>query len=101
MSLWDEVSRRSSKYKHGDCAQKWSSFKRRDEGEPEVTIRSLRYWAEHGHTDRYNQIIPTLNMNKHVFSDDAEYPAIEIDTPFLTPEPRPHQKHQTRRPSRD
>ena len=63
VSLWDEVSRRSSKYKHGDCAQKWSSFKRRDEGEPEVTIRSLRYWAEHGHTDRYNQISPTLNLS--------------------------------------
>ena len=26
-----------------------------------------------------------LNMNKQVFFDDAEYPAIEIDTPFLTP----------------
>ncbi len=31
------------------------------------------------------EISPDLNMNKYVFFDEAEYPAIEIDTPFLTP----------------
>jgi hypothetical protein len=31
------------------------------------------------------RISPELNMNKEVFFDVAEYPAIEIDTPFLTP----------------
>ena len=32
------------------------------------------------------RISPELNMNKDVFFEDAEeFPAIEIDTPFLTP----------------
>ncbi len=32
-----------------------------------------------------DRISPDLNMNKQVVFDEAEYPAIEIDPPFLTP----------------
>ena len=56
VSLWDEVSRRSSKYEHGECGNKWVDFNRRGEGEREVTIGSLHYWAEKGDTERYNKI---------------------------------------------
>ncbi|MFM7986634.1 MAG: PriCT-2 domain-containing protein, partial [Candidatus Fonsibacter sp.] len=24
MSLWEDVSKRSKKYKHGDCSRRWS-----------------------------------------------------------------------------
>ena len=86
VSLWDEVSRRSSKYKHGECAKKWVDCNRRGEGERELSIGSVHYWAEMGDTERYNKINPTLKIHTHVFSDDAQYPAIEINTPFLTPD---------------
>ena len=49
------------------------------------TVGKLFVWAEEGNPAKLEEISPTLNMNKHVFSDDAEYPAIEIDTPLLTP----------------
>ncbi|MFM7985613.1 MAG: PriCT-2 domain-containing protein, partial [Candidatus Fonsibacter sp.] len=26
LSLWEEVSKRSKKYKHGDCSRRWSGF---------------------------------------------------------------------------
>jgi len=81
VSLWDEVSRRSSKYKHGECAKKWFDFNRRGEGECEVTIGSLHYRAEKGNTEMYNRINPTLKIHTHVFPDEAEHPAIESDTP--------------------
>ncbi len=39
-----------------------------------------------GGPEMLDRISPNLNMNKYVFFDGAEYQAIEIDTPFLTPE---------------
>ena len=32
-----------------------------------------------------DRINPNLHMNKQVFFDEAEYTAVDIDTPFLTP----------------
>ena len=26
LSLWEEVSKRSNKYKHGDCGKRWGGF---------------------------------------------------------------------------
>ena len=42
--------------------------------------------AKEGNSEMLQRIKPDLNMNTDVFFDDAEeFPAIEIDTPFLTP----------------
>ena len=80
LSLWEEVSKRSKKYQTGECAKKWRSFTRKCH-----TIGSLFVLAKEGSPEMLDRISPDLNMNKYVFFEDAEYPAIEIDTPFLTP----------------
>lgn len=43
LNMWDEWSKKSDKYRHGDCAEKWETFTI-DGG---LTPASLRYWAEH------------------------------------------------------
>ena len=80
LSLWEEVSKRSKKYQAGECTKKWRSFTRKCH-----TIGSLFVLAKEGSPEMLDRISPDLNMNKQVFFDEAEYPAIEIDTPFLTP----------------
>ena len=77
LSLYEEVSKRSNKHKHGQCADKWRSFTRKCH-----TIGSLFVLAKEGGPEILDRIGPNLNMNKQVFFDDAEFQAIEIDTPF-------------------
>jgi virulence-associated protein E/bifunctional DNA primase/polymerase-like protein/primase-like protein len=40
LALWDDWSKKSPKYRPGDCAAKWETFS--EEG---ITFASLRYWA--------------------------------------------------------
>ena len=76
LSVWEEVSKRSKKYQAGECTKKWRSFTRKCH-----TIGSLFVLAKEGSPEMLDRISPDLNMNKQVFFDEAEYPAIEIDTP--------------------
>jgi hypothetical protein len=84
LSLWEEVSQRSKKYKkHGSetCSAKWRGFNRNC-----FTVGSLFVLAKEGNSHMLERSSPELNMSKDVFFEDAEeFPAIEIDTPFLTP----------------
>ena len=81
-TLWDEISKRSNKYKPGECAQVWKGLK-----STLFTIRSLKKLAEMGDPKKHSQL-------DDPFTDDEPYqkvetvvvPAVEIDTPFLTPE---------------
>ena len=88
LSLWEETSKRSKKYKQGECTIKWRSFTRNCH-----TIGSLFVLAKEGNPQMLERISPELNMNKDVLFEDAdEFPAIEIDTPFLTPPTETTQK---------
>jgi len=42
LGLWREWSRHSSKYREGDCENKWSSFRE----EQAVTVGTLKHWAD-------------------------------------------------------
>ena len=81
LSLWEEVSQRSKKYKqHGSetCSAKWRGFHGNY-----FTVGSLFVLAKEGNPQMLERISPELNMNKDVFFEDAEeFPAIEIDTPL-------------------
>jgi hypothetical protein len=79
-TLWDEVSKQSKKYKRGECEQTWAGLK-----SDLFTIGKLFVEAKEGNPAKLEEINPNLNMNKYVFFEDAEYPAIAIDSPFLTP----------------
>jgi hypothetical protein len=79
-SLWEQVSQRSKKYKHGDCTKRWHSL------QPEFfSIGSLFVLAKDGNIEMYERIKPTLKTHKRVFDDSGAYPVVEISTPFLTP----------------
>ena len=80
LSLWEEVSQRSKKYKqHGSetWSAKWRGFKGNY-----FTVGSLFVLAKEGNPHMLERISPELNMNKDVFFEGAEFPAIEIDTLF-------------------
>ena len=48
------------------------------------TVGKLFVWAKEGNSEMLQRIKPDLNMNTDVLFEDAEeFPAIEIDTPFL------------------
>lgn len=58
LTLWDSWSRDSDKYKPGDCARKWQTFKP-DDG---ITLGSLYYWATVDRPER-NRSIPLAPQN--------------------------------------
>ena len=51
LQIWDNFSKKSSKYQEGVCDRMWNGF--RDEG---LTIRSLNYWARMDNPERYRDI---------------------------------------------
>ena len=81
LTLWEEVSKRSNKYNHGDCSRRWHTFHTQY-----FSIGSLFVLAKEGNADMLERIKPTLNMIADVFTNGEEYNCIEIDTPFLTAE---------------
>ncbi len=95
-TMWDGLSKRSKKYKPGECKQTWGTLR-----SDWFAVGRLFDLTREGSPERLEQTSPNLNMNKQVFFDDVEYPAIEIDTPFQTPNRRTHRRPQTRRPSKD
>ena len=78
LSLWEEASKRSNKYKHGDCCRRWGGFHTQF-----FSIGSLFALAKEGNAEMLERSKPTLNMNKDVVANDAVYHDTEIDTPSL------------------
>lgn len=56
LGVWDEFSKKSSKYKAGECDKKWREFKNGLEGNL-LTIRSLAYWAKEDSPKEFNKMI--------------------------------------------
>ncbi|MFM7988591.1 MAG: PriCT-2 domain-containing protein [Candidatus Fonsibacter sp.] len=79
LSFWEEVSKRSKKYRHGDCGKRWGGFHTQY-----FSIGSLFALAKEGNADMLERIKPTLNMNADIFPNGEEYNCTEIHTPFLT-----------------
>jgi len=52
VETWVEFSKQSSKFKEGECEEKW--YRMREEG---LTIRSLMYWAEEDNYQKYHEFI--------------------------------------------
>jgi hypothetical protein len=82
LTLWEEVSKRSRKFKNGDCTGRWANMKPKCFG-----IGSLIVLAKQGNLEMYERIRPTLNMSRDVFEDDVDYKPTLINTPYLTTRP--------------
>jgi len=89
LTLWEEVSKRSRKFKHGDCTGRWGNMNPRCFG-----IGSLIVLAKQGNLEMYERSRPTLSMSRDVFLDDVDYKPTLINTPYLTPK-------QGQEPNRD
>jgi hypothetical protein len=81
VSLWDDLSKMSKKYKPGECVKRWESFK----SHYSYTMKSLIALAKEGNIDMLDSIRASLNSCKDVYDDKVQYPCTEIDTPFLLP----------------
>ncbi len=79
LSQWEEVSKKSKKYKHGDCSRKWGGFHTQY-----FSSGSLFVLAKEGNAEMLESTKPKLNMNANIFANGKEYNRIDINTPFLT-----------------
>ena len=75
--FWELVSKRSKKYRHGDCANRWGGFRTQY-----FSIGSLFVLAKEGNAEHLERIKPTLNMNTNIFTNGEVYHCVEIDTPI-------------------
>ncbi|MFM7989987.1 MAG: hypothetical protein ACKPKO_62800 [Candidatus Fonsibacter sp.] len=73
------MSKRSKKYRHGDCSRRWGGFHTQY-----FSIGSLFVLAKEGNAEMLECIKPTLNMNANIFTNGKVYNIIDINTPFLT-----------------
>jgi hypothetical protein len=64
VSVWDEQSKRSLKYREGDCAKKWKTFSKSG-----VTIATLWDWLKEDNPAGYEQLK----------QDDYEYKKVEFE----------------------
>ena len=79
LELWEQMSKKSKKYKQNDCSTRWYKFKTNN-----YTIGTLKHLAKEGDVDKYNSLTRVSHSLNDVFDVGNEYPVIEIDTPFLT-----------------
>ena len=79
LSLWEELSCKSTKYQDGDCSSRWGKMKIYT-----YSLNSLRALAKEGNLEEFDRINPLLDSTKNVFDDGSDYPCIDINTPFLT-----------------
>jgi P4 family phage/plasmid primase-like protien len=62
LNIWVDFSRKSSKYKSGECENRWNNFNNRSDG---FTIATLYYWARNDNPNEYNKI-QRSNLEYHI-----------------------------------
>ena len=53
LNYWIEFSKKSKKFRNGECETEWTKFKIKDDG---LTVASIYYWAKLDNTDEYKKI---------------------------------------------
>jgi len=61
--LWKTWSKKSKKYKAGECEEKWRGFKNKKDDESKLTIGSLLYWCKEDNESEYNSFIKEKNTH--------------------------------------
>jgi len=68
LNTWISFSKKSSKYKEGECEEKWdrlpvSSSKTTNSVNPELSIGTLIYWCKEDSLEKYKEIHSKYNKN--------------------------------------
>ena len=69
-SIWDIFSKKSSKYKSGECQRQWNSFSSYTQ---KLTIASLHHWAKIDDPVQYQQFRSTQTSNYLFSALDAQH----------------------------
>jgi hypothetical protein len=80
VSIWEQVSKRSRKYRANDCSSRWHQMNPMSLG-----IGSLHHWAKQENPEEYDKIRPDLKSLSDIFADDQTHESVEINTRYLTP----------------
>ncbi len=70
LCIWDKWSSKSSKYKIGECEEKWLTF---STGENKVTIGTIKYYAKQDNPEAYEKL-----NNKIYITDPIALKLIEL-----------------------
>lgn len=65
LSIWEEFSKQSNKYKYGECSKLWLSFGYKTAGS-KLTEGSLRYWARQDNPKAYAELMKD-DVNKLIY----------------------------------
>lgn len=68
-SIWEEWSKKSTKYTPGECPLKWDTFNKKS-----LTIKSLYYWLKEDNLEVFNSLLKQKKI-KESESYDHEYAA--------------------------
>ena len=72
LTVWDEFSKRSKKYKKNECAKMWNTMKNKSSTGNVLTIRSLAYWAKMDDPKQYEAFISEEMRNYMKDSADED-----------------------------
>lgn len=65
ITIWDRVSKKSAKYKDGECENKWMSFEiNKDENEKIFTIGTLFFWANKDNPEEFKKLKQDKKLNE-------------------------------------
>jgi len=79
MSLWEEVSQRSTKNKPGECARLWDKMVPNGRW----TLGGMVPLAKEGNMEMFERILPRLHLAVSQAETDEDFRPTVIDTPFL------------------
>lgn len=74
--IWDDMSKSSTKYEAGVCAQKWDTFNYNS-----CSIKTLFYFAKHDNPQEYSNILRKYNYQ--AINGDLKTEIIEINQRYL------------------
>jgi hypothetical protein len=79
---WDSISRKSYKYKEGECERKYSGLRMTGK-----SIASLYYWAKQDNPMKLDKIKHTLGSSHTNTKSKSNFECDFIDTPYLLNKP--------------
>lgn len=76
LPVWIDFSKKSSKFKEGECERLWNTFQSKGN---KITIGSIRFWAKHDNPDKYKDLnSTTLRECVRMAKSGTEYDVAQV-----------------------